>query len=341
MKKLILSFLLIIPIILLLNCEDSVGPENYPPGRRDYVWMADTLKLPQGEAVSFSKMWGASSGDIWICGRATSNPYRLWHYDGSNWKNVDPGFSIIEARDIYGFGYDDIWLGTAFGILAHFDGNTWQYIGDYSTEKEFLVIQEIWGRKTNEIYAVGFLDRKDLSGYKGCILKYDGLEWRYIDIDSLQTNFLSMSYDSKAKKYFLSATKFEDDLHFIYELNGNKLIKLHQGNRDTQVFTMNDKSYFIIGEEVYKYDQSKGLVKWKDFSIYPNFAGILDGRNENDIFTANYVGLGHYNGADQEIIYETDMWFNDIVMFENTILVSFSNIHSGLDVFLKGSLIKN
>ena len=48
-------------LFILLNfssCDDGPTEPNVEPGRRDYTWVADTLKVPYGEFTSLRSIWG-------------------------------------------------------------------------------------------------------------------------------------------------------------------------------------------------------------------------------------------------------------------------------------------
>jgi len=298
----------------------------------------DTLKLPPGEFATIYGIWGSSPTDIWACGDGSSNKYRLWHYNGIAWNNVETNLPIIDARKIFGFDNKSIWIVTSGGHILFYDGNKWIDQGNYSTEKEWLVLQGIWGRNAADLYAFGFLDKRDLSGYYGCILKYTGGSWRFIDIEKLRLNFVTMGYDEESKKYFLSAFRSEDSMQFIYELYGNKLNKLYESKEETKVFLMNKKVYFMIGRKVYKYKNNGGLYLWKDFSEYHDYFLSLIGRSEKDFFVTNFFKLGHYDGNNFKILFESDFWFNKAILFNSEIFIPAKNYESGINTIIQGKL---
>ncbi|MEW6654392.1 MAG: hypothetical protein AB1394_13150 [Bacteroidota bacterium] len=336
MKPANLLAILLIALLTTFSCKESITEPEPPAGRRDYVWKADTLKLPSGEFATISEIWGAGPNDIWASGSGSSNEYRLWNYSNGKWNNVEIGFSILEARKLFGFNNSNIWLGTAFGIIARYDGIKWTSFGNLSPSGEILVIQGLWGTSVTDLYAFGFLDKLDRTGYRGCIMKYNGSKWSSLSIDTLSLNFLSMGYDKDTKKYFLHAYQSESGKQFIYELAGNKLTKLFESKEETKVFSVNNKAYFMVGKKIYKYNKNDGLYVWKDFSSFTIYAGIFEGRNEKDIFTINWGGIGHYNGDDIVMLFQTDLWFLDSILFDKDIFVACKNFQTGVNVIVHG-----
>jgi len=338
--KIFLTFAAAI-LIITNSCKDNgTGPEKLEPGRRDYTWTIDTLKFPTGEFATLYSIWGTDPNNIWASGSGSSNQYRLWHYSNGNWNNIEIGFSILEATKLFGFNNSNIWLGTAFGIIAHYDGIKWTSLGNLSPPGERFIIQGLWGTGTTDLYAFGFLDKQDRTGYKGCIMKYNGSKWSFLSIDTLSLNFLSMGYDNDVQKYFLHAYQSESGMQFIYELSGNKLTKLLESKEETKVFNMNNKAYFMVGKKIYKYSKNGGLYLWKDFSSFTIYAGIFAGRSEKDIFTVNWGGIGHYNGDDIIMLFQTDLWFIDSILFDKEIFVVCKNFQTGVNVIVHGK-VKN
>jgi hypothetical protein len=334
MKKIVYSILTV--IIFINSCNSPIEPEPQP-GRRDYVWEVDTLKLPYGEFTSIRGIWGASPTDIWACGGGSSNKYRLWHYNGSTWSNVETNLPLIDARKIFGFNSKSIWLVTAVGYILFYDGTKWISQGNYSTDKEWLVLQGIWGRNDTDLYAFGFLDKRDLSGYYGCILKYSNGSWRFLDIEKLNLNFVTMGYDEESKKYFLGAFRSEDGMQFIYELDGNKLIEIHKGKEELKIFSLGKRTYFMINKKIFRYDNGN-LKIWQDFAAYSIYAGVLQGRNEKDIFTINWGGIGHFNGSNIVMLYLTDSWLLSSILFNKELFVASKNFQTGINLIINGKL---
>ena len=106
-------------IIFFSNCNTTEPIEdNLQPGRRDYIWIVDTL---HGQGYSFEGMWGSSPDDIWVCspdGGATLYDF-IQHFDGVKWTPFPEIVPVGDAYCIFGFSKDNVWLGGN-------DGTNWQ-----------------------------------------------------------------------------------------------------------------------------------------------------------------------------------------------------------------------
>ncbi len=324
-------------IVTILSCNSNPLEAPLAPGRRDYAWTADTLQILSGEFATPISMWGSSVNDIWVSGLGSSNKYRLRHYDGNKWIDIDIGIPILDAFSVFGFSQSDVWIGTAHGVIVHFDGIKWTSYGNLSTSGEILVIQGMWGRNDSDLYAFGYLDKRDRTGYRGSILKHSVNGWVFLPVDTLSLNFRTMGYDKNSNKYFLQAYRSEDGTQFIYELNGSKLNKVFESHDETKIVNINGQVYFMVGPKIFRYGIG-GLYVWNDFSSDPIYAALLNGRNEKDLFTINWGGIGHYNGKDLKTLYSTDLWFMDSALFEKDIFIASQNIQTKVNVILHGKL---
>jgi len=73
-------------IVLSISCKkhpvepkNTEIPDTSSPGRRDYVWTADTLPK---DVYSLFSLWGSSHNDVWAVGYGSSFDLGIWHYDG-------------------------------------------------------------------------------------------------------------------------------------------------------------------------------------------------------------------------------------------------------------------
>jgi hypothetical protein len=81
--QLVGSFL--ITLFFLLACDDTPnGPEEPPPGSRDYTWKVYTFFIP---FTSFLEITGTSENDVWVCGPGDSQ-LQFFHFDGEEWTAV-------------------------------------------------------------------------------------------------------------------------------------------------------------------------------------------------------------------------------------------------------------
>jgi hypothetical protein len=61
-------YFFVITIMLVLNsCNDNPLIDDDKPGRRDYTWAVDTMRVPEGRSYP-SWMWGADANNVWAIG---------------------------------------------------------------------------------------------------------------------------------------------------------------------------------------------------------------------------------------------------------------------------------
>ena len=80
MKKLILSTIALL-IILITSCDSPTEViDDSQPGRRDYVWTVDTIKVDASGYLTPLRIWGSSPKNIWLTCSSDRPKYNLWHY---------------------------------------------------------------------------------------------------------------------------------------------------------------------------------------------------------------------------------------------------------------------
>lgn len=298
----------------LISCNSNpllepISPEELlQPGRRDYSWEEFILEPPESyNRVLLNSLWGASTNDIWACGQAYLSKSQVWHFNGATWNE---GGDLVPDRDqttVWGSSANDVWMSSTVGKMFHYDGKEW-------TEKiqlkvdwyEYVLINQIWGISSNEIYASGFCFQPiptapDQHYAYGVVFKYDGKEWKQIKLPIKYTNF---GFVRKDKDGILYVAAFSTDTWIgeIYSYDGKSF---------TNLITLNDIPNFeIIDGYAYTQKDQKllrlkngGYTEWKDFTG-TNFNGaILGARNTKDFFAISKNGIGHYNGTDFVQVY--------------------------------------
>lgn len=320
------SLIFIISIITfeIYSCKDNslVPPENLP-GRRDYQWTIDTLKPPEGLTMP-GWIWSNSSDNIWISGAAYLNGYCVWHYDGNSWTNYDPTI-YWDPRGMYGTGSNNIWMGSTDGAFWHYDGSKWSkfcqtQIPDYQP----FVAQGMCGNAPDNIYSVGYADSIDGMSYKAVIMHFDGAEWKQVDIPVIHNSFTRIIYDKSSGNFLIKGWIFDQSYEYIYSFDGHRLQSIFRSDKGLgNTLSINDQIYLssVMDGKIYKLNKDNFNL-FKEFS--PDyFIGLIGGRRENDLFTINYDGLGHYNGNDLVTIYKkpNNDWSYDgiIAVFEKEI----------------------
>jgi hypothetical protein len=311
MKKLILG-LLTISLQTLCTCSDNpVADDTLQPGRRDYTWTIDTLKVPEGRSMP-SWMWGTNVNNVWAIGSGYLNAYQIWHYDGFKWQNYVPD-EYIDPRGICGFSENNIWtssLGTSSLPAAfwHYNGLAWTKFCEITIEGYYnVVIQDIDGSVPNNMYAVGFADSIDGQTYKAIIFNYNGSAWKQVNIPIIRNSFTQIYYDEDSRRFIIYGWTFETIIQYIYSFDGKNIKKIFSNEEGISLSTINRNIFATIAEKLYRYSNNNFSL-FKDFSS-TNYAGGTIGRSEKDFFTINWDGIGHYNGTDLITIYEK--WNNN------------------------------
>lgn len=173
----ILSYICIAVLFVNISCSRQITePVDDPtPGRRDYVWTVDTVKIPFN---LLQRIWGSSPTDVWAVGPGGGLDQTIWHYDGTKWR-TDGISRNIAPWSIFGFASNDVWICGEDGKIWHYDGSTWQQSGQYKTNN-ISRIEDIWGTSSCDLYVMGFTfaDVKLIS----IIMHYDGQTWKICNI---------------------------------------------------------------------------------------------------------------------------------------------------------------
>lgn len=151
------------------------GLEGVWGSRADDVWAVGYGGIQHWDGESWSTSdgtWGLhavsgqSARDVWAVGDHGT----VLHWDGDSWTRStlpDDG-RRLDLRGVWAGGASDVWVvgtivtGTAAtdGILLHYDGRTW-------TSTPAPVLEDVWGRASDDVWAVG----------DGVVLHHDGRTW--------------------------------------------------------------------------------------------------------------------------------------------------------------------
>jgi hypothetical protein len=228
---------------------------------------------------------------------------------------------------IYGLAQNAVWACDAPGNgVYYYNGQQWSNIYYYNGSGTYLYLNNVWGDAYNNIFAVGGIDTIANGNYKGAIMHFDGSTWSFMSLPDYRVDFASMRRASSASnKYCLMATRFESfgDTDKIFEYDGNVIKEFYSGQLKASVNAMEDNAYVCIGQIIYKY-QNDQLSTWKDFSGTQH-RGRIWGRSEIDFFTVGSNGLTHYNGTDLVTLYPTNLFINDVFVFQQDIFILCNN----------------
>ncbi len=342
----IAAFIFTVIFFTMINfssCDETpVDPYGkLKPGRRDYVWEVDTLKMPFYH--SLHRIWGSSESDVWAIGPGGDLDKTIYHYNGEKWTNdgISRGISPIS---IWGFGPNDVWLGGLEGRIWHYDGIKWQenfYIDDplfvYSG------FMDIYGDEPNNVYAVGFFDSTD--GRKGMIFHYDGTKWERVNIGYTNSTLARIKRGVKTSaNYFIRGIvedNWKEDTTKIYMFDGKKLTQLYSAidskNKTNFIQNINDEIVIVIGYTLNRYRNNK-FERFYDISE-SNFGIPIFGRTLKDIFLTMEDGLAHYNGENvQYLIKLNKIIISECSIFKNNVFFLANDFNKGLNLVYKGTL---
>jgi hypothetical protein len=329
-------------LIITLSCDDSPnGPDEPPPGRRDYRWKVDTVNVPFNY---LTRMWGSSPTDIWAVGSGGSSDQRIWHYDGDDWK-TDGISKLIGPASVYGFSSDNVWFAGREGKIFHYDGKSFVEKFYFENPGSFglYVFMDIWGPSTDEIYAVGFID--SLEQRKAMMFKYNGNEWARVSLP--KNNFTIhriRKYTEENNFYFNCRAEHSQypDSNALVSFNGREFEYLFFDIADKDgkltISDIGDNYYATIGDTVFIIQNNKKIM----VDIFDNnqFGNTVFGRNENDLFLRMEDGIAHYNGTDVEYLqrFDTRQSVMDEAIFEKEVFLLVIDFERDYNLIYHGTL---
>ena len=342
MIKYILLITGLATLLFELSCNSNpVAPDQ--PGKRNYIWVADTL--PYG--YPFTSMWGSSPEDVWAVRIEGTTPYdAIWHYDGKKWA---PYSQVVpsEAISIFGFSKNNVWLGGNNGVIWHFDGNNWSKAYTYKKEGQWTnEIDDIWGDSPFNLYAMGNYSDEN-NNIRGFILHYDGSNWKEEYFAPFNVNFIKIRCEN-GEVFLIGIKQYNTaaDTTILYQYVrpglrvGNSLHQIISKPID-QILNMNN-----IGNDIYVLVNTN-LSRYPFYSLnksisFPENLSIFDayGRNDKDIFLSMTDGIAHYNGEDVKYLYTFPSYqlFIRSAIFENDVFFVVSDEKNGKYIMLHGML---
>jgi len=337
MKKIFLAFITLTLISLNTCDENPVNGDNVKPGRRDYIWTEDTLWTE--DFFGIHDVWGSSPNSIWMVAAGTSAKDCLWYYDGVKW--VRPNQILNSSLNtVFGVNPDEIWMGDSYGTIWRNTGSGWQIFQQFTLSGfDRIVIASICGTSANNLYAVGFADENTGTTYRSIILKYDGTDWKFLNIPDIRVGFNDIKRMSNGK-YLITATNVDSGfLEKLFVFDGVSNIKeIYSDYTYPYLDEMNGDVYIAINRKIYKCINDK-LELWKDFSNTSYHSTVL-GRNEKDFFGAGYDGIMHYNGTDFKILFQTQLEKKGVLIFEKDVFFfAYTEAASGYNyIMIRGTL---
>lgn len=149
-NRFVFTCVMISAVLVMSTCKDDTPPENNSPkpGKRNYVWMVDTLAYPGSFQTTMRDIWASSPTNVYVVGHNDrAGMGVMFHYDGQRWEPVRlltrEGGTIQQGFDlaaIHGFSPNDIYAVGQFiydnpnpppnfldsSLIIHFDGMQWR-----------------------------------------------------------------------------------------------------------------------------------------------------------------------------------------------------------------------
>lgn len=343
-----LFLILIITLFItsfLFSCKSPTAPggggTNLPPGRRDYTWTADTIKIV--DALSLNRIYGITPTDVWVTGVSSWTATTIWHYDGNRW-GCDSIPRNISPWAVIGFSSNEVWIGNANSTIWKYDGSQWQLFGTYNVSGyDQVVIQNFDGLSGNNIYGVGYAAiYGNTNNYEGIIMHYDGTNWSFVNIPSGRVAFGDVKIDGNSGDLVLEGTDY-DSTGWISKIDvwdGKSLKEIYSGIPYANVGRIQNQVYVTIDGKVYNYNNGQ-LILFKDLSGEGAVGKLWCGRSESDFFMWSAAGgIGHYNGNNFKILYKfnPNMEIGGGYIFEKDVFFLVYDPNTGNNIIVHGKL---
>ncbi|MEJ2103640.1 MAG: hypothetical protein P8X47_03570 [Ignavibacteriaceae bacterium] len=307
MKINYLILVLLIFVLLSLSCNESSSTQydNIPAGRRDYIWTVDTINTPYD---AMGRMWGSSPSDIWTTSDGSWDE-SISHFNGNKWTSFGVT-GIIVPWAVYGFAYNDVYVGAENGTIWNFNGNSWIKFAELTKDGHSdLHFENIWGESPDDIYAFGAYPDQTGAFNETVIAHFNNGSWSMLNTDNLIGYVEHYYKNSPDNKFYLRLTKIGAPQFFdstiIYEYRNDKYYKLYSSKESkglqADISLINNEVYFILGNQIARRVNNQFLTILNVDN--PNFYQRIWGRNSKDIFLLMTDGLAHYNGNDVEYLF--------------------------------------
>jgi hypothetical protein len=336
----IIFLLIILGFLISQGCKKNpLAPSEGTPGRRDYTWTVDTIKIPFNY---LGRITGSGPNDVYAVGPGGGLDETIWHYDGNRW-STDGVSRLISPHCIFSLGVNDVWIAGSEGRVWHYDGGNWSESLDFKKDNYVVGFQDIWGESSQNIYAVGYADSGDTRS--GIILHYDGKTWQEELIPNFPYCFGRMGKDINGNhKYYLFGTNYSNDGYFLglFEYDGRvNMTKIYEKLYDLNTYPgfqlIDNKMYFTLGRTINTYEYS--YFKWLMNINGEKFIAHLYGRSLSDMLYIMSDGIEQYNGTDEQYIYRySNIQFTDAVLFDNAIFLVATDFTNNQNVMIKGVL---
>jgi len=345
MKTTKLLYIAFITATILYSCKDNPVNPNDTPGRRDYVWVADTIKIPNNYSADLRVIWGSSPTDVW----ATSSGYHdksISHFNGINWTSYGVDRMNVPSS-IYGFSSNNVYVGTGGGGIWQFNGSNWTNVANITKDGHSdIVFDNMWGDSPVDIYATGAYGDTNGLANESVIVHLAKGKWEIINTDGLKGIVENLYKNNTDGKVYLRVIKYGGlvsiDSTNIYEYTQEKFNKIYNSGQDyiyANISLINKEVYFILEKKIVKRinNQFQTILNVD----IPNFYYNIWGRNSQDIFLTMTDGLAHYNGSNIEYLLNFDKKRTQIfgsALFNNEVFFLVYESQTNLNLIYHGKL---
>ncbi len=303
----------------LFSCDFFNETEELKPGRRDYTWTVDTVKV---FSTYLMKMWASSPTDVWAVGHGGDLSDDIWHYDGNKW-STDGISRLINPWCIYGFSENDVWIGGQDGMIWHYDGKIWEKSLFYKEETNYIfydiIFMDIWGENPDDIYAVGLADSSNVR--ISIMMHYNGTNWSRVNVEIPNGTPMKIRKGDNSSNYYIwnyIRNSGQDSTKF-FQFDGKYFSEIYSDINLAQTLTLiDDEVLFNFDKGAYAYNNSTFVQIAKN--PLPNSWDAIYGRNKKDLIWAMSDGLTHYNGTNFEYILNFEnKSLSDGIVFEKEV----------------------
>ncbi len=327
-------------VLLNISCSRQITEpvDDSTPGRRDYVWTADSIKIPFN---LLQRIWGSSPTDIWAVGPGGGLDQTIWHYDGTKWK-TDGVSRNIAPWSVFGFANNDVWICGEEGKIWHFDGSNWQQSGQFQTNDISAIMEDIWGITPSDIYATGFtmINNNRLA----IIMHYNGKSWENCNVPKINyelNRVVGIHVDSGKRMAILGFAPGSLNGLFIFD-GGSSLVRIYEAADEISTWNycqnINNELFYTIGNTINTYSGNS----FHRFLQIDNskFGCQIFGRSRKDIFIRMFDGIAHYNGSDIQYLYKFtgNISIRDAAVFDNEVFFLASDLTNDFNIIYHGKL---
>jgi hypothetical protein len=338
--KWVIKIIFLFYFLTILTTCNSIPTEPEPlPGRRDYVWTIDTIN-PGNEALYLGRIWGKFPNDVWAVGSGSWTATNIWHYNGVQWR-CDSIPRYVQPSAIFGIEKNQVWLGNDNNTIWLYNGIQWKKFGEYNISGyDQTCINYFDGTSSSNIYGVGFVEARGKKLWKAIIMRYNGIEWNFINVPAMKVSFETVAIETKSNILVMSGTVYDPSgfVAKVYCWDGRELKELLSDFGWSFVTKLGGDIFATLGSRIFKYS-NKNLVLWKDNTGTGINGNIICGRNKNDFFIGSYTnGIVHYNGTDFTLIYNTNLTVERGMIFEKDVFFIGLDYVKGKNYIIRGKL---